>query len=209
VAKTATEIPITQGAGVNVSNFVLSNGRRRQTVILADADDAGEALLAELPAHDSVDRGSPLKIGGRATGNPFTAVADGDRVDAWFSNQGQQLTVNTIEPSVVYDGGRRTIGAQVFNVTAATTPLIAAVAGLRCKILSVHIACTNFSTVGQATLTAGGFPLAAVQIGALGNYALPTTGLALASTGVNQDLTWQWSGGAGNFAVSMTWYMTP
>ena len=92
MAKTATDIPITQGSGVNLSNFALASGRRRQTVILADADDSGEALCAELPAHDAVDRGSPLKIGGRASATPLAVVQAADRTDAWLTLNGQQTS---------------------------------------------------------------------------------------------------------------------
>src|SRR4030095_10766341 len=148
MAKTATDIPITQGAGVNLSNFALASGRRRQTVILADADDTGEALCAELPAHDGVDRGSPLKIGGRASAHAFPAVASADRVDAWFSLQGQQAAITTIEPGIVYEKGRQVVGSQLFTMSAASGPIIAGVAGLRIRVLSFHVACTSFTSAG-------------------------------------------------------------
>lgn len=211
MAKTATDIPITQGAGVNLSNFALASGRRRQTVILADADDAGEALLAELPAHDGVDRGSPLKIGGRASAAGFGNVAENDRVDAWFSLQGQQGVISTVEPAVVYDVGRQVIGAQLFNMTAASGPIIPAVAGRKIKVLSFHVACTSFTSAGviQVLTGSGGGQMMAIWVSALGNYSLPTTGYVLTTTGVNQDLWWTFSGGAGNFSVTMTWYTAP
>lgn len=40
--------------------------------------------------HDSVDFGNPLKVGGRASATAQTAVADGDRVNAWFDTSGRQ-----------------------------------------------------------------------------------------------------------------------
>jgi len=217
VAKTATDIPITQGSGVNLSNFALASGRRRQTVILADADDSGEALVAELPAHDSVDRGSPLKIGGRATIHPEfqfgvpKTVTEGDRTDAWFSLNGQLGAVSTIEPGTVYDKGRCVVGSQLFPLTAAAGPIIAGVANFRIKVLSLAVACTTFTSVGTATVLAGsgGFPMMALYISGLGNYSFPTTGYMLAQTGVNQDLWWTFSGGAANFSLTMTWYMGP
>ena len=43
-------------------------------------------------SHDSVDVGSPVKIGGKAVSNTDpTAVAGADRVDAWFDVQGAQV----------------------------------------------------------------------------------------------------------------------
>lgn len=212
MAKTATDIPITQGSGVNLSNFALASGRRRQTVILADADDAGEALIAELPAHDSVDRGSPLKIGGRASASGgFPAVAESDRTDAWFTLNGQQMTIATVEPATVYDAGRRVVGGQLFVMTAAAGPMVAGAAGLKTKVLSFNVACTSFSSAGGIIVTSGsgGFALMSLWVAALGNYVLPSTGLVLASTGVNADLWWTFSGGAGTFNVTMTWYQAP
>jgi hypothetical protein len=211
MAKTATDIPISQGSGVNLSNFALANGRRRQTVIIADADDSGEALCAELPAHDGVDRGSPLKIGGRASANPFAAVAEADRVDAWFTLQGQQTAVATIEPASIYDNGRQPVGAQLFTMTAAAGPIIGAVAGRKIKVLSLHVVCTNFTSAGQISVLNGsaGIPLMALWISALGNYPLPAPGYSIATTSTNTDLWWTFSGGAGNFAVTMTYYTAP
>jgi len=40
-------------------------------------------------AHDSVDSGAPLKIGGKASTSEPTAVATGDRVDGWFDEYGR------------------------------------------------------------------------------------------------------------------------
>src|SRR4030095_6291625 len=211
MAKTATDIPITQGAGVNLSNFALASGRRRQTVILADADDTGEALCVALPAHDGVDRGSPLKIGGRASADAFTAVAGADRVDAWFTLQGQQAAVATIEPAIVYDKQRCVVGSQLFSMSAAAGPIIGAVAAMRTKVLSFHIACTAFTSAGAATVLAGsgGFPMISLWIPSLGNYSVPATGYVLANTAVNQDLWWTFSGGAATFQITMTWYNSP
>jgi hypothetical protein len=211
MAKTATDIPITQGAGVNLSNFALASGRRRQTVILADADDTGEALCVELPAHDGVDRGSPLKIGGRAASNAFTAVAEADRVDAWFTLQGQQTAIATLEPATIYDSGRQVVGAQLFSMTAAAGPLIGAVAARKIKVLSFHVSCTNFTSAGQISILNGngGIPLLALQIAGLGNYPLPAPGYSIAATTPNTDLWWTFSGGAGNFSVTMTYYTSP
>jgi hypothetical protein len=44
--------------------------------------------------HDAVDAGFPLKVGGRASVNPPTEVAVGDRVNAWFDRVGRLATFN-------------------------------------------------------------------------------------------------------------------
>jgi len=43
-------------------------------------------------AHDAVDAGNPVKIGGKASSAAPTAVANADRVEAWFSLNGAQMT---------------------------------------------------------------------------------------------------------------------
>jgi hypothetical protein len=58
-------------------------------------DGASTQVIGSVPvsgnvAHDSVDSGNPVKIGGKVgPSTPPTAVAEGDRVDAWFSSEGQ------------------------------------------------------------------------------------------------------------------------
>lgn len=44
-------------------------------------------------SHDATDRGAPIKTGGKAVGNTVPpAVANGDRVDAWYDVQGALVT---------------------------------------------------------------------------------------------------------------------
>ncbi len=40
-------------------------------------------------AHDAADSGNPVKIGGKASTSPPPAVANGDRVNAWFDEYGR------------------------------------------------------------------------------------------------------------------------
>lgn len=40
-------------------------------------------------AHDAVDSGNPIKIGGKASTSTPTAVANGDRVNAYFDSEGR------------------------------------------------------------------------------------------------------------------------
>ena len=44
-------------------------------------------------AHDAADAQSPVKIGGKANLNEPTAVADADRVDAWFDQLGRLIVL--------------------------------------------------------------------------------------------------------------------
>jgi hypothetical protein len=60
-------------------------------------------------AHDAVDAGNPIKIGGKVRANP-TPIADGDRVDARFGQYGQLAT-----------GLMDLTSGNVISVTAPTT----------------------------------------------------------------------------------------
>jgi hypothetical protein len=211
VAKTATDIPITQGSGVNLSNFALASGRRRQTVILGDADGTGEALLAELPAHDDADRGSPLKIGGRASPAPFSDVAANDRTDAWLTLGGQLGVINTFEPNTVYDAGRRAIqslGFTTLAINGTALQIVAPAASLKTKVLALNVQCVIFNTQGTLGLTGGGFSFWFAQVAALGNTPSLVPGILHYSTSVNTALNLQYTGNA-TFNGSIVYYQAP
>jgi hypothetical protein len=66
---------------------------KTSTEIMDDWDNAASdgASVSGDVAHDSADAGEPVKIGGKArTANP-TAVANNDRVDAFFDDVGRQV----------------------------------------------------------------------------------------------------------------------
>lgn len=63
-------------------------------------------------ANDAVDAGNPLKIGGRASGAPISAVAANDRVDAFFDLQGRQVIVMKAAT-----GTQTTVASSATNVT--------------------------------------------------------------------------------------------
>ncbi len=54
-----------------------------------DVVTSPSAATAGNVAHDAVDSGNPVKIGGYASAVAVNAVADGDRVNAWFGSSGQ------------------------------------------------------------------------------------------------------------------------
>lgn len=74
-------LDVNVGAGsVSVSNFPAS-----QTI-------SGAVTTTGNVAAGAADSGNPLKLGGRAQATAPTAVADGDRVSAWFTNNGALVT---------------------------------------------------------------------------------------------------------------------
>jgi len=74
-------------------------------------------------AHDSADSGNPLKVGGRASTTPVTAVAANDRVDAFFDVQGRQVVT-----AKALTGTTTSVNASATNVTvlAANTARLGA-----------------------------------------------------------------------------------
>ena len=74
-------------------------------------------------AHDAADSGNPIKVGGRASTTPVTAVAANDRVDAFFDVQGRQvITMKALT------GTASNVNASATNVTilAANTARLGA-----------------------------------------------------------------------------------
>ena len=58
-------------------------------------------------AHDGVDAGEPVKIGGKANLDEPTAVGENDRVNAWFDLHGRQVVLlghGDPEPPVTANG---------------------------------------------------------------------------------------------------------
>ena len=70
----------------------------------ATAITGGAAVTATTSgdvAHDSPDSGNPIKVGGKAESTSPAAVADGDRVDAWFDLLGRQVVMPAYTRSAV------------------------------------------------------------------------------------------------------------
>lgn len=95
--KTAGDVKVDvaqyNGAAVGASNAVhvqpgtgASFTVAQTTASLLNAQAQGNA------AHDAVDAGNPVKIGGKASAAaPADVSADGDRVDAWLDRAGRQV----------------------------------------------------------------------------------------------------------------------
>lgn len=77
-------------AGTNyVGKVRLTDGTNDASV---DASSGAQFVGGDI-AHDSADDGNPVKIGGVARESNPTAVAGGDRVDAFFDVEGKQIVV--------------------------------------------------------------------------------------------------------------------
>ena len=93
-----TQIRINCGAGTTgtlTATYRVVPQDSRYVLIKEAVDDGMEAQGNV--AHNAVDAGNPLKIGGRARTSVGSAVANNDRVDAWFSDYGEQAVFITDE----------------------------------------------------------------------------------------------------------------
>lgn len=141
-------------------------------------------------AHDAVDSGNPVKMGGKAKATAPTAVtADGDRVDAWFGMRGQQATMPTdASGNILADGNGAVVqcAAQasqfnaapvaISNSTTGVTLKAAAGASIRNYITAIQISWTAHTNTTDLLISdgAGGTTLLRPVIaGATGNLIIP------------------------------------
>lgn len=130
-------------AQINGVTATMGNGASGTGVLrvtLAD-DSTGQVIARGNVAHDAVDSGNPVKIGGVArTANP-TAVATGDRSDIMTDDVGRLVVVNAHV--------RDLVGVQQTTITASTaeTTIVTAAASTFHDLTSLSM--TNSS----ATLT--------------------------------------------------------
>lgn len=115
-AYSATEIRAAAGTAANALRTTLaSDDPAVVSLQLMDDWDNGASDGASVSgdvAHDAVEAGEPVKIGGRAQATAPTDVsADNDRVNAWFLRNGAAATVITAAGALV--GGDATNGLDV------------------------------------------------------------------------------------------------
>lgn len=91
---TATPVVATDDvSSVHYQKIKVDLGGDGVSLPLVGVDETGASAVDTLPVgggtpHDSVDSGHPVKIGGKAASTTPSAVAAGDRVNAWFDITG-------------------------------------------------------------------------------------------------------------------------
>lgn len=75
-------------------------------------------------AHDAVDSGNPVKIGGYASVSGPTSVADGDRVNLWLGLKGQGFTAITSQTGGAFADVGGDNDGEVFPNSMATRALV-------------------------------------------------------------------------------------
>jgi hypothetical protein len=131
------DVQITAGTGPKVDTRTVGAGtdEHRQVVVVGDpvtaanvqsVNSGGEAVVGGGVAHDDVDTGNPIKIGGKAGVAAPANVAAGDRVEAHFDTRGRlgvhiasfdgtgSLNIGTTTPA---DGGTNNIASYIYTLT--------------------------------------------------------------------------------------------
>lgn len=134
-------------ASGDVGVFSLGVANVAQTTLAGDGDyiaqatdTKGNRLVVGNLAHDAVDAGAPIKIGGKARTAEPTAVAGGDRVDAEFDIYGRQIVRGVL---------REMKGQQKTTITSSVseTTIVTADATYKLDIYSLIIANTSATAV--------------------------------------------------------------
>jgi hypothetical protein len=98
-------------------------------------------------AHDAVDAGNPMKMGGKviaAAGTPSFVSATGDRVDAAFDGAGRQMVVDPANWTITHIPAAN---------TKATASKGAGAAGVKHVLTSLYVGCQNSGAAAAAMLT--------------------------------------------------------
>lgn len=176
-------------ASGDVGVFALGVANEAQTTLAADgdyiaraADTKGNTMVVGNIAHDGVDAGNPVKVGGQARITNPVAVVDGDRVNAIFDKLGKQVVVGSIR---VLKARQVTI---ITASTAETTIVTAGAAGVFKDLYSLLL--TNTSATATEVLirdaTAGGtISSFMVPAGATVGFILPESGAWPQGTAAN------------------------
>lgn len=188
-----SQIGCTEGAGLNLDAESATVGGQavvRQRIQIAGVD--GDSTI-NTPAHDAVDSGAPLKIGGYANQSAPTNVAAADRVNAWFDISGALHVapiahIGKIKP---LGGSLDIMGTTVFDATVTpptTQPLVAAAASNYTYVLWMSVGASANSTVNIRDGSAGS-SLYKVRLLANSSVMLrPQAGLYLFRSSINTAL---------------------
>lgn len=106
--KAVNALPVAVDDGDRVDAYYDLYGRQH---VVVDSSVGVESVGNE--AHDAVDSGNPVKIGGKASGTAPTQVASGDRVDAYFDRYGKLGTFSELDDAVEQEGGVATKGVML------------------------------------------------------------------------------------------------
>lgn len=110
-------------------------------------------------AHDAVDTGNPLKVGGKAETTAPSAVADADRVDAFFDEFGRLIVRN-----------KARTGTVTSQADQATNVTLLALNELRLGASIVNESSSILYVKCGATATSSSYTIALAPMGSVGSY---------------------------------------
>lgn len=159
-------------AVTNAGTFAVQDSAAEASLsVLDDWDNTasdGASVTGDV-AHDGVDAGEPVKIGGYASAAAPTGVSgDADRVNAWFLRNGAQATVVTAAGALI--GGDAANGLDV-----DVTRLSALVAG------SAEI---GFVKIASGSIASGAIASGAIASGAIASGAIAVGAIAAGATSI-------------------------
>lgn len=215
MAASNTTVGITEGAGKLVGTRTVDS-EHRQKVCIGGAED-GESYVF-LPAHDAVDAGAPLKVGGYASLALPTAVsADGDRVNARFTREGALATVAAPVANKVWIDGQGFAPIQSATASGAlnnaTQTIVTSGGGsLRVHVTAIRVLCSAFTGAGYVTLRDGAstniFPVCGITAVNTGDGMSGAGNGDLCYTTANTALQIFFSGN-GTLIWTVTYYYAP
>ena len=178
----ATDVSTTNPLPISINGSIVSTSNP----IPVQPPASGSFPVAGTVAHDIVDSGNPVKIGGRARSSEITAVASDDRTDFITDLVGKQITLPYSNPENFVSGAITT----AMTATTSTSLVAAPGAGLRNYITTIIVSNAH-ATVGTDVIIQDGsggttlmtIPAAAVYGGAVitlpAPLRQPTTNTAL------------------------------
>lgn len=135
----AASLPLPSGAATAAKQPALGTAGSSSTDVITVqgiASGTPQPTAGDV-AHDAVDSGNPVKIGGTARTSSPTAVADGDRVNASFTKTGKMLTAYSPRELVT------TQQTTITSSTSETTVLTAGGAGVFLDVTGVIVTNTS------------------------------------------------------------------
>lgn len=120
---------------------VLRDGAGNERGAYVNASGQLSVSIDNTVAHDAVDSGNPLKIGGKARTSLPTAVADADRVDALLDAQGRQVVIAGLNTDLLFSGvtGLTPKFAIIDCSTSGNNTILAAVTSKKIRVLSLFL----------------------------------------------------------------------
>lgn len=149
-------------------------------------------------AHDAVDSGNPIKIGGKARIASWSAVGDGDRVDTSYDKMGRQV--------VMFGNVRELKGYTRTTLTASTaeTTIIPAIASTFNDLTGLVITNSGVATVVTIRETTAGNPVFVIPLAATTDRVV-ISDMFLPQTTVNTNWTAQCSVASTSVVITCTY----